>query len=382
MTVAPHHKGAWQDKALNERWEVFNVNPETEFPVYRVIDQDGQLVGERSGITNHQLKEFYRWLVTLRTLDQRAWNLQRQGRIGTYAPFSGQEAAQIGVAATLRPTDWICPSYRDWPVLAYLGTPLHYPLLGSMGHPEAGHIPDEIPSLPAQVVIAAQILHAVGLAWSAKLQRQDRIAVTFFGDGATSQGDFHEALNLASVMKVPVIFVAQNNQWAISVPVHRQMNTPTIAQRALAYNVEGIRVDGNDIAAVYQTFMDLQKRVREGSGPALVEAVTYRLGAHTTADDPTRYRIGDDDTPFRRGEPVARLRRYLENEHILSPSDFEAMDQDAKIVVDKAVETAEAYPKNPPETIFDHVYAELTPQLVRQRQEFAQHLSDGGDIHG
>ncbi len=358
------------------------MKPDKEFPIRRVIDEDGQLVGDRSGVTDDELKEFYRWLVTLRTLDQRAWNLQRQGRIGTYPPFSGQEATQVGVVAALDRMDWICGSYRDWAALAYAGVPLYYPLLNSMGHPVSGNIPDSVQALPVQVVIAAQILHAVGLAWSAKLQGQDRVAVTFFGDGATSQGDFHEALNLASVMKAPVIFVAQNNQWAISVPISRQMNSQTIAQRSLAYNIEGLRVDGNDIIAVFQTLKEVAARVRAGKGPALVEAVTYRLGAHTTADDPTRYRPSDEEARLSHGEPVARLKRYLLGAGILGEEDFQRIDDEAKATVDEAVKTAESYPKSASETVFDHVYQDLTEPLKQQRAAFRQRVAEGGGQRG
>lgn len=354
------------------------MNAESAFPIRRSLDENGRLVGDRSAVSDEQLQNFYQWLVKLRTLDQRAWNLQRQGRIGTYAPFSGQEATQVAVAGALRKDDWICGSYRDWAALAYAGVPLSYPLLNSMGHPAAGHIPEGINALPVQVVIAAQILHAVGLAWSAKLQNLDQIAVSLFGDGATSQGDFHEALNLASVVKAPVIFVCQNNQWAISVPVTRQMNSPTIAQRSLAYNIEGIRIDGNDIIAAYQTLHEVVARVREGQGPVLIEAVTYRLGAHTTADDPTRYRASEDDERLRRGEPVARLRRYLLSEGILTEDKVAHIDEEAKILVDKAVLEAESFPKGDPAEVFDHVYEQLTNPLRLEKAAFSDWVNKGG----
>lgn len=358
------------------------MNPERDFPLHRVLDEDGSLVGDRSGVTDDQLKHFYQWLVTLRTLDQRAWNLQRQGRIGTYPPYSGQEACQVGTVAALEEDDWVCGSYRDWAALCYRGVPLSYPLLNSMGHPVAGHIPESINALPVQVVIAAQLLHAVGLAWAAQLQGKNRVAVTFFGDGATSQGDFHEALNLASVLKAPVIFVCQNNQWAISVPVTRQMHSRTIAQRALAYDIEGIRVDGNDVIAMYQTIHNLHQRVRQGDGPVLVEAVTYRLGAHTTADDPTRYRPQDQDERLRQGEPIARLRRYLGQAGILGEPELEAIEAAAKEAVDQAVAEAEAYPKAKPESVFDHVYQAMPDSLREQRAAFIEARSRGGAHHG
>jgi pyruvate dehydrogenase E1 component alpha subunit len=358
------------------------MNPEKEFPIRRVLDESGVLVGDRAGVTDDQLIGFYRSLVTLRMLDQRAWNLQRQGRIGTYPPFSGQEAAQLGTAAALQQEDWICGSYRDWGALCSAGVPLYYPLLNSMGHPIAGRIPDEINALPVQVVIAAQILHAVGLAWASKLQQQKRVAVTFFGDGATSQGDFHESLNLASVVQAPVVFVCQNNQWAISVPLSKQMHSRTIAQRALAYDIEGIRVDGNDIIAVYQTVKEVVGRVREGAGPALIEAVTYRLGAHTTADDPTRYRPPDEDERLSRGEPVGRLRRYLTASGILPEPEAAAIDEQAKALVDQAVREAEEFPKSPPDSVFDHVYATLPNSLAQQRVHFQSTLPEGGGVRG
>lgn len=358
------------------------MDPEKEFPIRRVLDEDGQLVGDRSAVSDDQLKDFYQWLVTLRTLDQRAWNLQRQGRIGTYPPYSGQEATQIGAVAALNADDWICGSYRDWAALAYAGVPLYYPLLNSMGHPVSGQIPEGINALPVQVVIAAQILHAVGLAWSSKLQGQGRVALTFFGDGATSQGDFHESLNLASVTGAPVVFVCQNNQWAISVPLSKQMHSQTIAQRALAYDIEGLRVDGNDVIAVYQTLKDVVGRVREGHGPVLVEAVTYRLGAHTTADDPTRYRAREDEERLSRGEPVARLKRYLLGAGLMTEDDAAAVDHAAKTAVDEAVKAAEAYPKAQPDEVFDHVYESLTQPLTKQREEFQAHVGQGGAQHG
>ena len=358
------------------------MNPETEFPIRQVLDENGKLVGDRSQVTDDQLKDFYRWLVKLRTFDQRAWNLQRQGRIGTYPPFSGQEAIQVGVAAALNRDDWLCPSYRDWGALIYAGVPLYYPLLNSMGHPLSGRIPDEVNALPVQVVIAAQILHSVGLAWASKLQNQNRVAVSFFGDGATSQGDFHESLNLASVVKAPVVFVCQNNQWAISVPVSRQMNAKTIAQRALSYDIEGVRVDGNDMIAMYQTMKDVVARTRSGAGPVLVEAVTYRLGAHTTADDPTRYREGEDMAQVTRREPIIRLKTYLLEAGLFSEADIRQVDEEAKGQVEDAVKAAEEVPKMAPDFFFDQVYETMTDPLKEQRAQFQAALGKGGLNHG
>lgn len=352
-----------------------SVAIEEAFPLHRVLNPDGTAAAEPVTLSANELMTFYRWLVTLRTFDQRAWNLQRQGRLGTYAPFSGQEAAQIGSIAALTKDDWVAGSYRDWGALAYHGVPLYHALLNSMGRLGWGYMPPDLNVLPVQVVIAAQILHAVGLAWASKLQEQNRVALTFFGDGATSQGDFHEALNLASVMQVPVVFVCQNNQWAISVPVSRQMATPTIAQRAIAYNMGGIRIDGNDVVAMYQHMREIVTRVRDTRQPVLVEAVTYRLGAHTTADDPTRYRDPAEQALREQADPLVRLRKYLLAEGILTEDQDLSVHEEAKKSVEEAVRAAETYPQEDPAAIFDHVYASLPPALGEQRREFAEHVA-------
>ncbi|MBX6395896.1 MAG: pyruvate dehydrogenase (acetyl-transferring) E1 component subunit alpha, partial [Alicyclobacillaceae bacterium] len=319
--------------------------------------------------------EWYRWMVLARAFDQRALNLQRQGRIGTYAPFSGQEAAQIGSFAVLEKDDWVFTSYRELAGLMFHGYPMERALLYSMGHPEGAKTPEDLRVFPVQIVIAAQLLHAVGAAWASRLKGERSVAAAYFGDGATSEGDFHEALNFASVFKLPVIFFCQNNFWAISVPVSKQMATPTVAQKAVAYGMEGIRVDGNDVLAVYTAMRRAVDRARSGEGPTLIEAVTYRLGPHTTADDPTRYRDEEEWRIWReQRDPVLRYRRFLEDRGLWGDEREKALQEEVKQRVEEAVVKAESFPKPDPSSVFDHVYGSVPPNLARQKEEFVRRM--------
>ncbi|MDA8193469.1 MAG: pyruvate dehydrogenase (acetyl-transferring) E1 component subunit alpha [Thermaerobacter sp.] len=358
-----------------------SLSLEEDFPLHRVLAEDGSVVGTPPNVAEDHLVDWFRWMITMRTFDQRAWNLQRQGKIGTYAPFSGQEAAQIGCMSALRADDWIASSYREWAGLAYFGVPLVQPLLSSAGHPDGGCMPESLNVLPIQVVIGAQLLHGVGLAWASKLQQQGRVAMTVFGDGATSQGDFHEALNLASVMKLPAIFVCQNNRWAISLPVERQMNVRSVAQRALAYDIDGFRVDGNDVLATAQVMRSVVDRVRQEQVPVLVELVTYRLGAHTTADDPTRYRDAGEQAAGAAADPLVRYAAYLTAQGLLDAAARARMQQEAQSAVDHAVAELERRGRVDAWTVFDQVYATRPAQLEEQRHELQQrvlaHRADG-----
>jgi pyruvate dehydrogenase E1 component alpha subunit len=364
---------------LSERRETLvKITADGDFPVLRILKEDGSLCGEIPNLPADKLRDFYRCMLLARMFDQRAFNLQRQGRIGTYAPFSGQEAAQIGSFALLEKDDWVAISYREWAGLLYHGLPLHYPLLWSMGHPEGGKMPENLNVLPVQIIIAGQLLHAVGTAWASKLKGEPKISVTYFGDGATSEGDFHESLNFASVFKVPMVFFCQNNQWAISVPISKQMATPTIAQKALAYGMESIRVDGNDILAVYTAMNHAVERARNGEGPMLIEAITYRLSSHTTADDPTRYRDEEEWKEWQeKRDPLIRFRLFLENQGLWKEEDEIQAVEEAKKKIQEAIELAESYPKANPSSIFDHVYASPPQNLVEQKQEMDEHLARG-----
>src|SRR5688572_2458795 len=273
-----------------------------------------------------ELKRLYRAMVLGRRLDERMVRLQRQGRIGTFAPIKGQEAAQLGSVATLRPTDWMVPSFRETAAMLWRGWPIEKLLLYFAGYLEGGQPAPEQRDLPIAIPVATQLPHAVGLAYAAQYRGDDVVTMVYFGDGATSEGDFHEAMNFAGVWHVPVVFVCQNNQWAISVPLKKQTHSRTIAQKALAYGFPGVQVDGNDLLAVHAASRDAVARARAGDGPTLIECVTYRLSMHTTADDPTKYRSEEEVAAWERKDPLTRLRAYMEKKGLLEPGLEEAVD--------------------------------------------------------
>jgi len=293
-------------------------------------------------------------MVLGRRLDERMVRLQRQGRIGTFAPIKGQEASQMGSAFTLRRTDWMVPSFRETAAMIWRGWPIEKLLLFFAGHLEGGQPGRDQHDLPITIPVATQLPHAVGLAYAAQYRGDDVVVMAYFGDGATSEGDFHEAMNFAGVWHVPVVFVCQNNQWAISVPLKKQTHSRTIAQKALAYGLPGIQVDGNDVLAVYAAAHEAVDRARAGDGPTLIECVTYRLGVHTTADDPTKYRADEEVAMWEQKDPLTRFRTYLEKRNLF-----------------EAVRRFESAPPADPLTMFDHVYAELPPDLKAQRAEMA-----------
>src|SRR5438876_2440459 len=320
------------------------------------------------------LRSLYRAMLLGRRLDERMVRLQRQGRIGTFAPTKGQEAAQMGSVFSLRPTDWMVPSFRETAAMIWRGWPIEKLLLFFAGHLEGGQPAPEQRDLPITIPVATQLPHAVGLAYAAQYRRGDVVVMAYFGDGATSEGDFHEALNFAGVWHVPVVFVCQNNQWAISVPLKKQTHSRTIAQKALAYGFPGIQVDGNDVLAVYAASLEAVERARAGQGPTLIECVTYRLGVHTTADDPTKYRTDEEVKFWEQKDPLTRFRAYLEKKKLLDTSVEEQVDEE----IARAVERFEAMPPADPLAMFDHAYAERPSSLEAQRTELIERLSEQG----
>lgn len=333
----------------------------------QAVDPEGRLL-QAVDVTVGEMEALYRWMVLGRVFDERAVALQRQGRIGTYAPFAGQEAAIVGPALALQPQDWIFPTYRE--VLAGMihGVPIDRYLLTFKAHGLGGRMPDGANVFPIQISIATHIPHAVGAAWAAKLSGHDAVALVYFGDGATSKGDFHEALNWAGVFSVPVVFVCNNNQWAISIPRGRQTASATLAQKALAYGFEGVLVDGMDALAVYQAARAAIKRAREGGGPTLIEAVCYRYGPHTTADDPTRYRDPEELARWQALDPIARMRRLLVRQGLWDDARDEELWQLCRDRVAQAVEVAERHPPSEVAMMFDHAYGAPPPHVTRQRR--------------
>lgn len=272
---------------------------EGEPDMYRVLSADGEIIESIDGkIDKSLMLKMYESMLLLRTFDRKSVNLQRQGRMGTYAPFEGQEAAQVGSALALSAGDWMFPTYRDHGAAIIHGQELYRVFLYWMAHLEGSVCPEGKRILPPSVPIATQMVHAVGTAWASKLKGEENVSIAYFGDGATSEGDFHEALNFAGVYKTPTIFFCQNNGYAISVPFEKQSSSKTISQRASAYDIHGVRVDGNDIFAVWLTVREAVERALSGLGPTLIEAITFRYGAHTTADNPNIYRNQDEVSTF------------------------------------------------------------------------------------
>jgi pyruvate dehydrogenase E1 component alpha subunit len=301
-----------------------------------------------------------------RAVDEKAFNLQRQGRLGTFAPCGGQEATIVGVAMAMRPgVDWFVPQYRELAIQLRQGWRLRDAFLFWGGHPDGWRPPPRV--LPVAIALAAQLPHATGLAWGLKTQGSDAVVVTFCGEGASSEGDFHEALNFAGVLKAPVIFVVQDNNWAISTPRSMQTAAASLADRAAGYGIAGISVDGNDLFTVFDAAAGAISRARAGDGPTLIEARTYRLLAHNTVDDPTRYVDPKELAEAQRREPIGRLRDRLRELDLLSDAQEQEMMDDVREKIDEAVSEAEAHPKPQASEIFEHVYAQRPPRLERQR---------------
>ncbi len=325
-------------------------------------------------------------MVLARTLDERGINLQRQGRIGFYAPMEGQEAAQVGCAWALSSKDWLVPAYRELAVALTRGVPLRQlvdQLYGSRADLTKGRqMPNHYgfaqyrfvtPSSP----IGTQIIQAVGLALASRYKGEHVVAVPFFGDGATSSNDFHAGLNFAGVYRAPVVFFCQNNQWAISLPRAKQTRSATLAMKADAYGFPGVQVDGNDFRAVYRAVREARERALKGEGPTLVEAVTYRMGPHSTSDDPGRYRSNEELAQWKRRDPIERLRLQLAQEGHLTEAEFEQMQEEARAEVARTIREAEVEPPPDPESLFDDVYRVPPPSLVEEREEFRDLLREG-----
>lgn len=325
-----------------------------------------------------QLKDMYFWMLYARRVDERLLKLQRQGRIGTFPQASGHEAISLGSVVNLKKDDWHVPAYRELSGFLYRGWTLESILIYWMGYEEGAKPPEGVNDLPIAVPIASQLLHAAGIGMANNLRGDKNVVMTYFGDGASSEGDCHEALNFASVYSAPVVFVCLNNQYAISVPLSKQMRNETIAQRAIAYGMPGIRVDGNDVLAVYAASQEAVERARRGEGPTLIEALTYRYTPHTTADDPSRYRSDEECKTWTAKEPLIRFRKYLENKKVMSEADFKAMDEDIENRINTAITNAEEMCKHPPLSdplvMFDHLYATLPSHLLEQKEELAKYL--------
>jgi pyruvate dehydrogenase E1 component alpha subunit len=339
---------------------------------HSVLGPDGALVkGAKPKAGDELLLEMLRWMLMSRTYDERATALQRQGKYGVFSPALGQEASVVGSAMALDPArDWIVPQYRELMAVVRHGFPLERVAANGMGRiSDASRIPDGVNVLPNQVALAAQLSHAAGLAWGLKLQKKDSVVMTYVGDGGSSEGDFHEALNLAGVMRAPVVFFLQNNQWAISTPARRQTATPSFALRAAGYGFPGISVDGNDVLAVYEVAAQAVARARAGDGPTLIESITYRMSFHNTTDNPSLYEDPKEREEARRRDPIERVIKHLTRRRLWS-SELDAETRaTVRAEIDAALERGAAFPPAEPSQVFEHVYAELPERVRRQRAE-------------
>jgi pyruvate dehydrogenase E1 component alpha subunit len=349
----------------------------------QILDQNGKLdAGREPDLGSEDLIRLYRAMAVARQVDDRLLKLQRQGRIGTFPPATGEEAAACGPTLALTEKDWFVSAIRELGGRLMRGQPIEYEFLFYNGYEEGNTYPGGERTLPVSIIIAAQMPHAVGIAYAMKYRGEtDSAVLCFLGDGATSEGDFHEALNFAALWQVPVVFVCLNNQWAISVPRHKQTRSQTLAQKAIAYDIPGIQVDGNDALAMYQATKEALDRAWAGQGPTFIEAVTYRMRMHTTADDPSRYRPEEEFRLWEKRDPLPRFRKYLEAKGIWDESQQEKLEAEVKQQIDEAVKTFEAITDFRADAPFDYVYGTKHPRTEEQRAEFLENLkkeaSDG-----
>ncbi len=348
-----------------------------------VLDEAGRV---RDGATvpdlaDETLVTMYEQLRLARTLDERATTLHRQGRMGTYPPLEGQAAAQIASTHALASEDWLCYQYREHATLAVRGLSHEY-LLYWMGHEAGNEWLPERHVFPVNISIASHLPHATGLAWAAKLRGDERVVACHFGDGATSEGDFHEGLNFAGVFDVPAVFVCNNNQYAISVPADRQTASDTFAEKAAAYGFDGVRVDGMDPLAVYEVTRQAVEKARspgpDQARPTLLEFVTYRLGPHTTVDDPSNYRDDAEVERWAARDPLPRFERFCRDRGLLDDEAVERIAAEAAARIDDLVAAAEEYVATPA-AMFEHVYGEQTPRIADQQAELEALRERHGD---
>jgi pyruvate dehydrogenase E1 component alpha subunit len=346
---------------------------EQQFETLQILNEEGEVVNEAAmpDLSDEQLQELMRRMVYTRILDQRSISLNRQGRLGFYAPTAGQEASQLASQFALEKEDFILPGYRDVPQIVWHGLPLYQAFLWSRGHFEGMNVPEGVNVLHPQIIIGAQYVQTAGVALGMQKRGQKSVAITYTGDGGTSQGDFYEGINFAGAFKSPAIFVIQNNQFAISTPREKQTAAKTLAQKAVAAGIPGVVVDGMDPLAVYKATRDARERAVNGEGPTLIETITYRYGPHTMAgDDPTRYRTKDLDNEWEKKDPLVRFRTFLEKKGIWSEEKETEVIEKAKEDIKEAIKKADAAPKQKVTDLMSIMYDEMPQNLKEQYEVF------------
>jgi pyruvate dehydrogenase E1 component alpha subunit len=346
---------------------------------FQILDSDGNVVDEdrEPDLSDDELLAMYRYMIIGKTADHKFLKLQRQGRFGTFAPCRGQEAAQVGSAYALQDDDWMFPAFRETAVWPVRDLPLDGLIQYWQGDENGMQIPAENNDFMISVPVGTQVLHAAGCAWASKKKDDGAATLVYFGDGATSEGDFHEGMNFAGTFNVPCVFLCQNNQYAISVARDRQTAADSLAQKAVAYGFPGIQVDGNDILAMYVATQEALDRARTGDGPTMIEAYTYRLGDHTTADDADRYRSEDEVEKWQERDPITRFEAYLKEKGVLDDDRIDEIAAEADETVEAAVDAAEAEPDPDSSDMFEYQFAALTPRLEAQL-EHLQEMEDEG----
>jgi len=321
-------------------------------------------------LSKEQIKKLYETMVLARTFDDKSFSMQRQGRIGTYIQFKGQEAAQVGATFAIEDKDWLFPMYRSGAALIARKHPMHQLLQYNGGDIRGLISPKDVNNFPIAIPVGTHTPHAVGAAWASKLKGDESVSLVFMGEGATSKADFLTSMNFAGVYQVPVVFVCENNQYAISVPRKIQTHAETIAQKAIAFGFKGIQVDGNDIFAVYKAVKEAVDNARKGKGPTLIECYTYRMCDHSTSDDAARYRSKKELEEWQKKDPIKRLERYMGNKNILNIAYKEKVAKQTKEKVEKEVEIYENTTPPNKDDMFKYMFKEMPTQLKEQYEEF------------
>lgn len=348
--------------------------------LYRVLEHEPREQEARESLSDDDLLRLHRWMVFSRVLDDRMLALQRSGRIGFYGEVRGQEASVVGCGDPLQEQDWVFPALREGLIMLMRGYPL-VPYIASNYGNELDNMKGrqmpchysarEVKQVSWSSCMATQLLHATGAAYAAKMKRTDEVFIGFVGDGGTSENDFHAAMNFAGVHKTPNVFVVQNNQWAISVPGTLQTASRSYAVKARAYGFDGVRVDGNDVLAVRQVMQQALEQARAGGGPTLIETVTFRMGGHSTSDDPTRYRSGELEDQWRKRDPIDRFEAYLQRHDLLDEGDARRLREEVASTINEAVKEVEQAGPPPTDTLFEDVYKD--PPAILKEQEAEMH---------
>lgn len=344
-----------------------------------VLDAEGNVdKTQMPHVSEDFVKKMYHLMVLTRTFDEKLFKLQRSGKIGTYAQIKGEEASEIGSGLALEKDDWMVPSFRELGVFIARDLDKVKLVQAWNGDTRAFKGIEKTKNLPVAIPVCSQLLHAVGLAWAEKIKGTNNAVMVYFGDGATSEGDFHEALNFAGAHSLPIVFFCQNNQWAISTPFEKQTGSKTVAQKAIAYGMEGLRVDGNDVLATYKAADDALKKARKGDGPTLIESMTYRLGDHTTSDDSKKYRTDEEVAKWSKKDPLLRIQKYFEQIGTWNEEYKKWVKDECVKEVKQAVDEALAIEAPNPLNMFDTVYSELTPDLEKQKKYLEAELERRG----